>query len=41
MSYGNFASNYRNPFADLGSGLANAQSGVSGMFAKFRKNNPR
>ena len=38
MSYGNFASNYRNPFADLGSGLANAQSGVSGMFAKFRNN---
>ena len=38
MSYGPFASNYRNPLADLGSGLANAQSGASGLFAKFRNN---
>jgi len=38
MSYGNFASNYRNPLADLGSGIANAQSGASGLFAKFRNN---
>ena len=38
MSYGPFAANYRNTLAYLGSGLANAQSGASGLFAKFRNN---
>ena len=38
MSYGNFASNYRNQLANLGGKVANAQSGVSGYFSKFRNN---
>ena len=38
MSYGSFASNYNNPLSNLGGGLANAQSGIKGAFAKFRNN---
>ena len=38
MSYGGFATNYRNPLANLGGGIANAQSGISGAFARFRNN---
>ena len=38
MSYGNFASNYNNPLANLGGGFANASGGIKGAFSKFRNN---
>ena len=38
MSYGSFASNYNNPLANLGKNVANAESGMAGLFGKFRNN---
>jgi hypothetical protein len=38
MSYSSFSSNYNNPVANLGAGLANAESGAKNMFSKFRNN---
>ena len=38
MSYSGFSTGYNNPMADLGKGFANAQSGATGTFNKFRNN---
>jgi len=38
MSYSNFSSNYNNPVANIGAGLANAETGAKNMFARFRNN---
>ena len=38
MSYGNFASNYNSPLADLGGAVAGARNRAGGMFSKFRNN---
>ena len=38
MSYSNFSSNYNNPVANVGAGLANAETGAKNMFARFRNN---
>ena len=38
MSYGNFASNYNSPLADLGGAIAGARNKTGGMFSKFRNN---
>ena len=35
MSYGNFASNYNNPMADLGNAVAGARNKAGGVFSKF------
>ena len=38
MSYGNFASNYNSPMANLGEAVGAASNKAGGVFAKFRNN---
>ena len=38
MSYGNFASNYNSPMANLGEAVGAASNKAGGMFSKFRNN---
>ena len=38
MSYSSFSSNYNNPLANIGSGIANAQLGAQAGLSKFRNN---
>ena len=38
MSYGNFASNFNSPMANLGETVANSRNKMGGLFSSFRNN---